>query len=89
MTPDIQSLNKSTAKPLKISLYDMQLYCHQQGFACTGEISKDKTKFRLILLKDGKEFKKAKEWIKFSDIPAAYAEKYEAIYNYLKDQQNQ
>lgn len=64
----------------------MQGYVEQKGFKCGGRIEGKGTKqmWRLILYRNGKEFKVG-ELIRFSDIPKAYAEKYTALYEYLID----
>lgn len=62
----------------------MQGYVEGKGFKCGGRIEGKGTKqmWRLILYRNGKEFKVG-ELIRFSDMPKAYAEKYTAMYNYL------
>lgn len=70
----------------KLTLYEMQGYVEQRGFKCGGKIEGKglDQMWRLILYRKGQVFKTG-ELIRFSEIPKANAEKYEAMYNYLID----
>ena len=72
----------------ELTLYEIQCYVHKKGFKCGGRIEGKGTKqmWRLILYKNGKEFKVG-ELIRFSDMPKAYEEKYRAMYKYLIENQ--
>jgi hypothetical protein len=70
----------------KPTLYEMQGYVEASGFRCGGRIEGKglAQMWRLILYRKGVEFKVG-ELIRFSEIPKANAEKYTAMYEYLKE----
>lgn len=73
----------------KLTLYEIQGYVHKRGFKCGGRIEGKglNQMWRLILYRNGQVFKTG-ELIRFSEIPKANAEKYNTMYEYLKEQNN-
>ena len=73
----------------KPNLYEMQGYVEARGFKCGGQIEGKGSAqmWRMILYRNGQVFKKG-DLIRFSEIPKANAEKYKAMYEYLKEQNN-
>lgn len=78
------------AKKIELSLYEMQSCCHSKGFKCSFKPVRGKA--LLVLLKDGKVFREGdieneNDYVKFTDLPKAYAQKYEAMYRYFVQMQ--